>query len=179
MVEKLICLVDVFKDCDFLVILCLVDFYVGCDLEKIDDVDVLVVYLLCVVDVEFFLVEFIDYSDWVGLFWKFCVVLIDGWFFVCYMVVLVYWMVYYVNVGMYEDVEKCVEEVVFMVNFVSFVECYVYVLQVIYQWIGFDYLCIDCVEMLVGDLLVFEIGYVMVVYVMDSEMFFFYKQCYM
>lgn len=179
MAEKSIRLADAFKDCDFPVILRPVDSHAGRDLEKIDDADALAAYLSRVADAEFFLAEFIDYSDRAGLFRKFRVALIDGRPFACHMAVSAHWMVHYVNAGMYEDAEKRAEEAAFMANFASFAERHAHALQAIHQRTGLDYLCIDCAETPAGDLLVFEIGHAMVVHAMDSETLFPYKQRHM
>jgi glutathione synthase/RimK-type ligase-like ATP-grasp enzyme len=177
--EKSIRLADVFDDCAFPVILRPVDSHAGRDLEKIDDADALANYLSRVADPEFFLAEFVDYSDNAGLFRKFRVALIDGQPFACHMAVSSHWMVHYVNAGMYEDAEKRAEEARFMADFSRFAERHAHALQAIHQRTGLDYLCIDCAESPDGSLLVFEIGHAMVVHAMDSETLFPYKQRHM
>lgn len=176
---KSIRLADAFKDCDFPVILRPVDSHAGRDLDKIDDADALAIYLSRVADAEFFLAEFIDYSDSAGLFRKFRVALIDGRPYACHMAVSSHWMVHYVNAGMYEDADKRAEEARFMADFDGFAARHATALQAIHQKTGLDYLCIDCAETPAGDLLIFEIGHAMVVHAMDSETLFPYKQRHM
>lgn len=170
---------DLLDDCAFPIILRPVDSHAGHDLDRLDGPAALAEYLARVGDDEFFLANFIDYSDGRGLFRKFRVALIDGRPFACHMAVSSHWMVHYLNAGMYEDAAKRAEEGRFMEDFAAFAERHAGALRAIHERTGLDYLCIDCAETAAGELLVFEIGHAMVVHAMDSEALFPYKQVHM
>jgi glutathione synthase/RimK-type ligase-like ATP-grasp enzyme len=170
---------DLLDDCTFPVILRPVDSHAGRDLDRLADPEALAEYLARVGDDEFFLANFIDYSDARGLFRKFRVALIDGRPFACHMAVSSHWMVHYVNADMYGDAAKRAEELRFMEEFAHFAERHAGALRAIHERTGLDYLCIDCAETAAGELLLFEIDHAMVVHAMDSETLFPYKQVHM
>jgi len=89
------------------------------------------------------------------------------------------WMIHYVNAGMYEEAWKRAEELAFMEGFEAFKQRHNAALQAIANAIPLDYLCIDCAETPLGELLVFEVDHAMVIHAMDTEAQFPYKQIHM
>ena len=167
------------EDCDFPIIVRPVGSQAGRDLDKIELLEQLAVYLDRVGSDEFFVARFVDYSGNDGLFRKYRVALIDGVAFACHMGVSSHWMVHYVNAGMYEEAQKREEEANFMANFDDFALRHGPALEAICKRIKLDYLCIDCAETRDGQLLIFEVDHCMVVHAMDTEEMFPYKQVHM
>jgi len=168
-----------FPACDFPVIVRPVGSQAGRDLARVNNSDEMASYLGNVNEAEFFISRFIDYSGTDGLFRKYRVALIDGKPYACHMAVSSNWMVHYVNAGMYEEAHKRAEEAAFMENFADFAARHQAALNAIYQRTQLDYLCIDCAQTQLGELLIFEIDHTMVVHAMDPEALFPYKQTYM
>lgn len=172
---------DLFRGCDFPIILRPVGSQAGRDLAKIECAGEIAAYLsqVDVTETEFFVARFIDYRGPDGLFRKARVALIDGRAYACHMALSANWMVHYVNANMYEDAWKRSQEIAFMEHFDDFVQRHREALATIHQRTGLDYLCLDCAETSDGQLLIFEIDHVMVVHAMDTEELFPYKQHYM
>jgi glutathione synthase/RimK-type ligase-like ATP-grasp enzyme len=172
---------DLFKDCDFPIILRPVGSHAGRDLAKIECAEEIAAYLSLVdiTETEFFVARFVDYRGTDGLFRKARVALIDGRAYACHMALSANWMIHYVNANMYEDAWKRSQEIGFMEQFDDFVQRHGAALEAIHQRTGLDYLCIDCAEAPDGQLLIFEIDNAMVVHAMDTEELFPYKQHYM
>ena len=147
----------------------------GTDLCKLDKVEDLDDYLAKVREEDFFLAQFVEYSDLQGRFRKIRVALIDGEPFVGHMAVSSDWMIHYVNAGMYEDRDKRREEARFMDGFADFVHRHKVALNAISERMKLEYLVMDCAETPGGDLLLFEIDHVGVVHAMDVETLFPYK----
>lgn len=147
----------------------------GTDLCKLDKVEDLDDYLAKVREEDFFLAQFVEYSDLQGRFRKIRVALIDGEPFVGHMAVSSDWIIHYVNAGMYEDQDKRREEARFMDGFADFVHRHKVALNAISERMKLEYLVMDCAETPGGDLLLFEIDHVGVVHAMDVETLFPYK----
>jgi hypothetical protein len=147
----------------------------GVDLRKVDGADDLGLYLMEVHETDFFLAQFVDYSDAQGQFRKIRIAFIDGEPFVGHMAVSSNWMIHYVNAGMYEDQDKRREEARFMDGFAGFVHRHKATLSAISERMKLEYLVMDCAETPGGDLLLFEIDHVGVVHAMDVETLFPYK----
>ncbi|MCR9000410.1 ATP-grasp domain-containing protein [Rahnella perminowiae] len=151
----------------------------GHGLEKITCQKTLANYLTRVQVEDYFLSQFIDYSNKDGQFRKYRISLIDGVPYACHMAISSHWMVHYVNAFMYEDIQKREEEAAFLNNFRAFATRHQQALQAIYDATQLDYLGIDCSETPDGRLLVFEIDPAMVVHAMDLEVMFPHKQIHM
>jgi len=147
----------------------------GVDLQKVDDAEDLGSYLSEVPDADFFVAQFVDYSDAQGQFRKIRIAFIDGAPFVGHMAMSSNWMIHYVNAGMYEDKDKRREEARFMDSFADFVGRHRATLDAISERMKLEYLVMDCAETQGGDLLMFEIDHVGVVHAMDVETLFPYK----
>ena len=147
----------------------------GTDLRKLDSEQDLGAYLSDVPEEDFFLAQFVDYSDARGQFRKIRIVFIDGEPFVGHMAISSNWMIHYVNAGMYEDQDKRREEARFMDGFADFVDRHKASLSAISERMKLEYLVMDCAETRSGDLLVFEIDHVGVIHAMDVETLFPYK----
>ncbi|MCX7226487.1 MAG: hypothetical protein NT071_12965 [Burkholderiales bacterium] len=147
----------------------------GADLRKLDREQDLGAYLSDVPEEDFFLAQFVDYSDARGQFRKIRIVFIDGEPFVGHMAMSSNWMIHYVNAGMYEDQDKRREEARFMDGFPDFVDRHKASLSAISERMKLEYLVMDCAETRSGDLLVFEIDHVGVIHAMDVETLFPYK----
>ena len=167
------------EDCDFPVILRPLGSQGGHGLAKIETPEDIRHYLTQLPDAEFFISRFIDYSHADGYFRKLRVALIDGQPYACHMAVSTNWMIHYVNAGMYEEAWKRAEELAFMEGFEAFKQRHNAALQAIANAIPLDYLCIDCAETPLGELLVFEVDHAMVIHAMDTEAQFPYKQIHM
>jgi glutathione synthase/RimK-type ligase-like ATP-grasp enzyme len=170
---------EVFKGCDFPIIVRPVGSHGGRDLAKIDGPQDVTAYVVRVADAELYLSRFVDYRSKDGLFRKMRIALIDGAPFACHMAVSSNWMVHYVNAGMYEEAHKREEEAFFMAHFDDFAQRHRLALDAIVTRMKLDYLCIDCAETPDGRLLVFEVDHAMVVHAMDSEQKFPFKQPHM
>ena len=177
--EKKSSIKELFSDCRFPIILRPTESQGGHDLEKIDDNDGIARYLSNVLGVDFYISNFIDYSSADGLFRKYRIALVKGQPFICHMAISSYWMIHYVNAGMYEDGGKRMEEGRFMEGFSAFVAKHRTALQSIHERSKLDYFCVDCAETQDGALLIFEIDHAMVVHAMDSEELFPHKQVHM
>jgi glutathione synthase/RimK-type ligase-like ATP-grasp enzyme len=164
---------------DFPVILRPAGSHGGHGLEKVISPEELASYLTRVQVEDYFLSQFIDYSNADGQFRKYRISLIDGVPYACHMAISSHWMVHYVNAFMYEDQKKREEEAAFLNNFHEFVARHQQALKAIYDTTQLDYLGIDCSETPDGSLLVFEIDPAMVVHAMDLEVMFPHKQIHM
>lgn len=153
------------------------DSHAGRDLEKIESLQALAQYLDKVENDEYFLCNFIDYSDEQGDFKKFRIVLVEGNAYICHKATSKHWMIHYVNAGMLdEEAEiKRQDEAYSMMHFDEFIERHGDALKSIYEKTKMDYLGIDCAETKDGQLLIFEIDHVMVVHGMDPVDKFAYK----
>jgi glutathione synthase/RimK-type ligase-like ATP-grasp enzyme len=153
------------------------DSHAGRDLEKIESTEALVQYLEKVKTDEYFLCNFIDYSDEQGDFKKFRIVLVEGNAYICHKATSKHWMIHYVNAGMLdEEAEiKRQDEAYSMMHFDEFIKRHGDALKSIYEKTKMDYLGIDCAETKDGQLLIFEIDHVMVVHGMDPVDKFAYK----
>jgi len=151
----------------------------GHGLEKITCQEELADYLTRVQVEDYFLSQFIDYSNEDGQFRKYRISLIDGVPYACHMAISSHWMVHYVNAFMYEDIHKREEEAAFLNNFHEFATRHQQALKAIYDTTQLDYLGIDCSETPDGELLVFEIDPAMVVHAMDLEVMFPHKKIHM
>lgn len=167
---------DFFPECDFPIIIRPQGSQAGRDLLLVSAPDELAAYLSTVNSAHFFVAKFIDYRGVDGLFRKIRIAFVGGQAFVCHMAVSSNWMVHYVNAGMYEDAGKRAEEADFMDDFGSFVERHQGALKAICERLPLDYFCIDCAELLDGQLMIFEADHVMVVHAMDSETLFPFKK---
>ncbi len=147
----------------------------GADLRKLDSAADLGLYLAEVGEEDFFLAQFVDYSDAREQFRKIRIAFIDGEPFVGHMAMSSNWMIHYVNAGMYEDHDKRREEAGFMAQFADFVQRHKASLHAISERMKLEYLVMDCAETRSGDLLLFEIDHVGVVHAMDVETLFPYK----
>lgn len=165
-----------FDGTDFPLIVRPRDSHAGRDLEKIDSCDALLDYMANVNSKEFFICNFVDYSDAQGNFKKFRVALIEGKAYICHKAISKHWMIHYLNAGMMEDETKRQEEAKSMERFDEFVNRHAEALGAIYDKTKMDYLGIDCGETVDGRLLIFEIDHVMVIHGMDPIEMFPYKQ---
>jgi phosphoserine aminotransferase len=147
----------------------------GLDLQKISSAQDFGAYLAAVPEVEFFVAQFVDYSDEHGQFRKIRIAFIGGEPFVCHMAVSTNWMIHYVNAGMYEEDWKRREEARFMRDFKGFVQHHKAALAAVSQRMKLEYLVMDCAQTRDGDLLLFEIDHGGVVHAMDVESLFPYK----
>ncbi|WP_024850634.1 ATP-grasp domain-containing protein [Hydrogenovibrio kuenenii] len=168
-------LADSFEGVRFPIIIRPRDSHAGRDLEKMNDLDALADYLQAVDCDEFFISNFIDYSDEKGNFSKYRVVLIEGDAYICHKAISTHWMIHYVNAGMLEEQDKRDDEAKSMLHFDEFIGRHKDALSAIYEKTGLDYLGIDCAETMDGQLLIFEIDHVMVVHGMDPVDMFAYK----
>ena len=147
----------------------------GADLRKLDSAQDLGAYLSDVPEEDFFLAQFVDYSNARGQFRKIRIAFIDGEPFVGHMAISTNWMIHYTNAGMYEDQDKRREEARFMDDFPDFVDRHKASLDAISERMQLEYLVMDCAETGSGDLLLFEIDHVGVVHAMDVATLFPYK----
>lgn len=170
---------DTLADSDYPVILRPAGSHGGHGLEKITRREELADYLTRVQVEDYFLSQFIDYSNADGQFRKYRISLIDGVPYACHMAISSHWMVHYVNAFMYEDPKKREEEAAFLNHFAAFARRHKQALQAIYDTTQLDYLGIDCSETPDGELLVFEIDPAMVIHAMDLEVMFPHKQIHM
>lgn len=172
-------LADAVADHHFPIILRPIGTHGGHGLQKLDSPADVAAYLAEMHEPEFFLSQFVDYSNDDGQFRKYRIVLIDGEPYACHMGISSHWMIHYVNAGMYEDAAKRAEEAVFLNTFAEFAQRHRAALDAIYQRTGLDYLGIDCAETRDGKFLVFEIDPAMVIHAMDDEVLFPNKQFHM
>lgn len=172
-------LAEVVAGYDFPIILRPVGSHGGHGLAKIDQAADIIPYMAEVVEEQYFLSRFVDYSSADGLFRKFRIVLIGGVPYACHMAISSDWMIHYVNAGMYEDDKKRAEEAAFFTHFDDFARRHKDALNAIYQRTQLDYIGIDCAQTQDGQLMVFEIDPAMVVHAMDLEEIFPHKQHHM
>jgi glutathione synthase/RimK-type ligase-like ATP-grasp enzyme len=153
-----------------------VDSHAGNDLDKLDSMQQLPVYLDATPGEDFYISRFVDYSDADGLFRKYRVVLIDGLPYAAHMGVSERWMIHYLNAGMTASAAKRAEEEVFMRDFeTGFARRHALALQAVSERFGLEYLVVDCAQGPDGDLLVFEVDPGAVVHSMDPVSLFPYK----
>jgi hypothetical protein len=151
----------------------------GHGLEKIAHIGDVKAYLKRVQAENYFISQFIDYSNEDGQFRKYRISLVDGQPFGCHMAISSDWMVHYVNAQMYENPAKRAEEGKFLANFSDFAKRHKQAFDAIHQSMKLDYLGIDCSETRDGKLLVFEVDPAMVIHAMDQEALFPHKQIHM
>ena len=168
-------LANIAPDLAYPVIVRPLDSQAGADLRKLDSAEDVAAYLSDVLEDDFFLAQFVDYSDARGQFRKIRIAFIDGEPFIGHVAMSSNWMIHYVNAGMYEDPDKRREEARFMDQFVHFVRRHRASLDAICQRMKLEYMVMDCAETRSGDLLLFEIDHVGVVHAMDVETLFPYK----
>jgi glutathione synthase/RimK-type ligase-like ATP-grasp enzyme len=157
-----------------------VDSHAGHELEKIDNTEMLMLYLSEQRHLEFFIAPFVDYRNDDGLFRKYRIVLCQGVPFVCHLAISAHWMIHYLNAGMADDAQKRAEEAELMRKFdQTFARKHAEAFEYIYQKTGLDYVGIDCSETPDGDLLIFEVDSCMIVHAIDPIDLFAYKPVYM
>ncbi len=154
-----------------------VDSHAGRGLEKIDEAAALAPYLENIHDENFFITEFVDYSQPDGLFYKYRVVLIAGKPYIAHLAMNDQWMIHYLNAGMKEDAAKRELEAQGMASFhTGFALRHARAFEQMHQRLGLDYLVMDCSETPDGRLFVFEADTIMIVHDMDDEEIYPYKK---
>lgn len=154
-----------------------VDSHAGHGLVRIASGTELVTYLADQTGDDFYLAQFVDYSDAAGRYRKYRIVLMRGQPYLCHLAISKHWMVHYLNAEMTENALNRAEEAQVMATFDNdFVIRHAPALQAIAAATGLDYVGIDCAVTTQGKLLVFEIDSNMVVHAMDDVDMFPYKQ---
>jgi glutathione synthase/RimK-type ligase-like ATP-grasp enzyme len=154
-----------------------VDSHAGHGLARIASATELEAYLSEQTADDFYLAQFVDYSDATGRYRKYRIVLMRGQPYLCHLAISKHWMVHYLNAEMTENALNREEEAQVMATFDhDFAMRHASALQAIAQATGLDYVGIDCAETAQGKLLVFEIDSNMVVHAMDDVDMFPYKQ---
>jgi len=157
-----------------------VDSHAGHDLEKLDNADKLLAYLIRQPHDVYFLTEFVDYRQADGQFRKYRIVLMQGVPYLCHLAVSRQWMVHYLSADMLENPANRAEEAACMLGFrEGFADKHAGAFAEIARRSGLDYVGIDCSETPDGQLLVFEIDSNMVVHDMDPPDLFPYKAAHM
>ncbi|HEY8023427.1 MAG TPA: RimK family alpha-L-glutamate ligase [Burkholderiaceae bacterium] len=167
---------DVLVDGVFPIIARPVGSHAGHDLDKIDDLAKLTVYLSATPVDEFYISRFVDYRSEDGLFRKYRIMLVDGKPLICHMAISSHWMIHYLNAGMADSAEKRAEEARFMSGFEeNFVPRHARGFQSVTALLKLDYVGLDCAETRDGKLLVFEADSDMIVHDMDPIDMYPYK----
>jgi hypothetical protein len=153
-----------------------IDSHAGKGLEKIDEREQLLSYLIDRPEAEFFIARFIDYSSADGLYRKYRVVFIDGAPFAVHMAITDLWKVWYLNANMHESAAKRGEEARFMATFdTDFAARHRRTFEELVTRIGLDYFGIDCAETRDGKLVLFEGETALIVHDMDPPDVYPYK----
>ncbi|GGC62060.1 ATP-grasp domain-containing protein [Undibacterium terreum] len=163
-------------DGDFPIIVRPVGSHAGHGLMKLLSASDVRAYLDNMLEDEFFISRFVDYSNADGLFRKYRIVLVDGKPFLCHMAVSEHWMIHYLNAGMAESQPKRDEEAQAMASFdEGFAKRHQAAFARIVEKFGLDYVGIDCAETVDGEFLVFEVDTSMIVHGMDPVDLYPYK----
>jgi hypothetical protein len=150
--------------------------HAGHSLRKIDAEADLPAYLRETGGEEFFITRFVDYRGADGFYRKLRVVLIDRKPFLCHMAVSEHWMVHYLNADMTEHQARRDEEARAMAEFeTGFALRHAKAFAALADWMGLDYVQIDCAEAPDGRLLVFEADVAAIIHLMDPPELFPYK----
>ena len=151
--------------------------HAGRALEKLEDLPALANYLSRVVDEEFYVSAYHDYSGPDGLFRKLRIAFIDGRPYVSHMAVSPRWMVHYLNADMEANAANRSEEADLMARFSDdFAVSHKAALHAIVEAFQLDYFAIDCAETADGRILLFEADVAMIVHAMDSAELYPYKK---
>ncbi|WP_422050352.1 ATP-grasp domain-containing protein [Shimia sp.] len=155
--------------------------HAGLGLEKVDDKDALVDYLLSQPAPDFFVSEYVDYATPAdGQFRKYRIVFVNGKAFPCHMAIADQWDVWYLNAKMEQHPEKRAEEAAWMEDFdADFAARHSHAFEALTTGIGLNYFGIDCAEDRDGNLVVFEADNALIVHDMDSDAIFPYKSKHM
>ncbi len=150
--------------------------HAGQELVRIADPEALGSYLAGHEDAEFYVSQFVDYSNADGLFRKMRIAVIDGVPFLSHLAISENWMVHYLNADMHLHESRRQEEARAMAEFETDLGPRLApAISQLTAAFGLDYYAIDCAILPDGRLLVFEADVAMIVHAMDDTVLFPYK----